>query len=156
MTEPFTPRYWLHKALAHPFRICWVIGTICLWISITFLFLKTGTFDALTDQWSTAPLILLSYAAISGLGFYAGLFSVGWLVLKLARRVNGAPYKIGESVIVLSGPYSGKTSTIYEIAKGQGGQPVPRVDLGEEAKQRYQDLFEEYSLLRHSPRTQES
>jgi len=78
------------------------------------------------------------------------MFSVGWLVFAITGRLNGAPHEIGESVMVLSGPYSGRVTTIYEIPEGQGGQPVPKVDLGAEAQQKYHDIFEEYALLRMS------
>ncbi len=155
MTKPDQrpPRYWFHWAFAHPFYVTWVVGTIGLWVPLTIQFLESGVFGALTADWSTIPLLLLCYAATSGLGFYAALFTISWLVLLVSRRLNGAPHEIGESVTVLSGPYSGRVSKIYEIPKGQGGQPVPRVDLGEEARQEYLDIFDDYCLLRMSPRT---
>jgi len=142
--------YWFHRALAHPSYICWIVGTIGLWIPVTIQFLDSGVFNALTTHWSIIPLVLLSYVATSGLGYFAGMFSVGWLVFAITGRLNGAPHEIGESVMVLSGPYSGRVTTIYEIPEGQGGQPVPKVDLGAEAQQKYHDIFEEYALLRMS------
>jgi hypothetical protein len=115
-------------------------------------FHESGVFGSLTADWSTVALLLLCYAATSGLGFYAALFTVSWLILAISRRLNGAPHEVGESVAVLSGPFSGRISTIYETPRGQGGQPVPRVDLGEEARQKYLDIFDDYCLLRISPR----
>ncbi len=150
--EPRTPRSWLHRVCAHPYIISWAIGSIGLWIPLTIQFHAAGVFGYLTMEWSTIPLVLLCYAATSGLGFFVGGFSIVGLVLAACRRLNGAPHEVGECVTVLSGPHAGKVSTIYEIAKGQGGQPVPRVDLGEEAKHKNQDMFDEYSLLRISSR----
>jgi len=140
--------YWFHRLLAYPSYICWLIGTIGLWIPVTILFLDSGVFKSLTADWSIILLVLLSYAATSGLGFFVAIFSIGLFVGAIAARLNGAPHQIGEPVIVLSGPYAGRVATIYEISKGQGGQPVPRVDLGAEAKEKYHDVFDEYCLLR--------
>ncbi len=111
-----------------------------------------GLLASLSSDWSVFPIILLCYAASSGLGFYAGLFAVAWLILPISRRLNGAPHEVGECVAVLVGPFSGRVSTIYEIAQGQGGQQVPRVDLGEEPRRNCTDAFEDYGLLRLSPR----
>lgn len=150
--EHRTPPSWLNRVCAHPYIISWVIGSIGLWIPLTIQFHAAGVFGYLTMEWTTIPLVLLCYAATSGLGFFAGGLSMARLVLAVCRRLNGAPHEAGERVTVLSGPHAGKVSTIYEIAKGQGGQPVPRVDLGEEARHKCQDVFEEYSLLRMSSR----
>ena len=142
--------HWLNWAFAHPMYISWIMGTIGLWIAITLLFWDSGVFQSLTTDWSMILLVLISYAATSGLGFFLGGIGISWLVFAIARRVNGAPHEIGESVMILSGPYSGRVTTIYEIPRGQGGQSVLKVDLGAEAKQKYQDIFEEYALLRMS------
>ena len=109
-------------------------------------------FEGLMDDWTTIPLLVESYAGASGLGFFLFLLFFGWLVIHFARRINGAPYQVGEHVAVLAGPYAGRISTIYEICQGQGGQSLPRVELGEEARKKHHDLFDEHRLLRMSPR----
>ena len=147
-----SPRYWLHWVLAHPFYLTWIVGSIGSWIPLSLQFQEAGVFDSLTADWSTIPLVLVCYAATSGLGFYAALFTVSWLILAISRRVSGAPHEIGETVMILAGPFTGRQSTIYEIPRGQGGHPVARVDLGDEARQKNQDTFDEYCLLRMSRR----
>ena len=117
---------------------------------MTLYFIEVGVFEFLAMEWSTVLVFVAGYAATSGLGFYAGIFGVGWLVLPACRHINGAPHKKKESVMVLSGLFSGKNGIIYKISRGQGGQPLPRVDLGSEAMEQYHDMFEEYSLLRIS------
>lgn len=144
--------YWWHRVFAHPFHITWVVGTIGLWVPLTMHFHRAGVFIFLTTEWSTIPLLALCYAATSGLGFYAAIFTVGWLIVAVSRRLNGAPHEVGESVLVLSGSHAGRSSTVYGIAKGQGGQPLPRVELGTEAKEKSLDVFDQYQLLRMSPR----
>lgn len=151
--QPKLPSYfWIHRILAHPMHICWVIGTLTLWIPLTGRFHETGMFEGMMDDWTTIPLLVVGYAAASGLGFFLILIFLGWLVILGARRINGAPHQVGEQVAVLAGPYAGRISTIYEICQGQGGQSLPRVDLGEEARKNHHDLFDEYRLLRVSPR----
>ncbi len=142
--------HWVNRMLAHPMQVSWILGTISLWIIVTLLFFNSGVFHSFAIDRSMIPLVLLSYAATSGLGFFVGMFGVYWLVIAIARRANGAPHHTGDSVMILSGQYSGMVTTIYEISKGQGGEPVQRVELGEEAKMKYEDIFPEYALLRMS------
>lgn len=147
------PHYWLHRILARPFHIIWIVGTIGLWVPLSLHLSKAGVFGALTAEGSIIPMQILSCAAISGLGFYAALFTISWPIFAVSRRMNGAPYEVGEIVTILFGPFSGRVSSIYQISPGQDGQPLPRIDLGEEAGQKYLDLFEEYALLRMSLRS---
>ena len=104
----------------------------------------------LLDGWTTIPLLLFCYAATSGLGFFAGAVFVSWIVFPICRRLNGAPHEVGERVVVLSGPHSGRAGSIYTVTTGQGGQPLPRVELGAKARERFGDLFDDYALLRIS------
>jgi len=121
-----------------------------IWVPLTCYFLTAGVFLSLTEDWAAPPLLLICYAATSGLGYFASVFFVSWLVLPICSRRNGAPHEVGESVTVLSGPLAGKTSTIYAITTGQGGQPLVRVDFGAETREKYLDIFESYQLLRMS------
>jgi hypothetical protein len=145
-------RYILHKACAYPYAICWIAGTLLLWTPLSVQFARSGAFSDLTGDWSSVALLLLCYACTSGLGFFVGVFFISWYVEPRCRRFNGAPHEVGERVVVLSGPYSGREAVIDEISRGQGGQPVPRVDLGREVRESFGDLFDEYALLRISSR----
>ncbi len=138
----------LHKMCAYPQTICWVIATITIWIPLTIEFSHSGIFSDLLDSWSNIPLLFICYTAFSGLGFFLGALCLSWFIYPLCRSINGAPHKTGEQVMILSGPHSGYTAQIYEITAGQGGQPLPRLDLGIDVKESYQDIFEDYELLR--------
>ncbi len=151
--KPPAMRYAIHKACACPFVICWIIGTCAIWLPLTTSFVHSGVFSTLLDDCTTIPLLLLCYAATSGLGFFGGALFFSWLILPFCTRFNGAPHEVGEQVIILSGARSGTATSIYEITTGQGGQPVPRVDLGAEAKEKFKDLYDEHCLLRISPRS---
>lgn len=154
MTKPRQqpPRYWLHRVFAHPLHIAWVVGTLGLWVPLTMQLHKADVFGFLMAEWSIIPSLVLCYAATSGLGFYAALFTVFWLIVAVGERINGALHEVGESVLVLSGSRAGQVSTIYDIIIGQGGQPLPRVDLGAEAREKGLDIYAQYQLLRMSPR----
>lgn len=133
-------------------QICWVLGTIVLWSLTTYLLIQSGYFSSDDLHLRDLLSVLLAYTALIGLGFFAG--NIPWLILMAAicRRVNGAPFSVGDRVIVLVGPHTGTATFVDEITRGQGGQPVPRVELGTEAREKYKDHFAEEQLLRVSRR----
>ncbi len=51
-------------------------------------------------------------------------------------RINGAPFMAGDAVRILSGPYKDQIATVYVVWKSQ-----LRVDLGEEARLAFKDVF---------------
>ena len=144
-------RYLIHKAFAYPFVICWIIGTFAIWTPLSVELARSGAFGMLLDDWTTVPLLLLCYAATSGLGFFAGAFCVAWIVLPICRRSSGAPHEVGERVVVLCGPHSGESGSIRNFTTGQGGQRLARVQLGDEAHQKFVDFLEDYEVFKISP-----
>lgn len=90
-----------------------------------------------------STLAWLAGAAALGcaIGGYGGLL-VGWPILgplyydQCLR--NGAPYRTGDRVQILSRPHRGRVVTIYEIWDERN---QVRVDLGPEAKKRVTDVF---------------
>lgn len=60
------------------------------------------------------------------------------------EQANGAPFAVGDSVQVLTGPHAGRVGKIYATWQGE----TLRVDLGEEPKARYRDIFAPAQLLR--------
>lgn len=103
----------------------------------------------------TRHAVLACYATTAGIGFYAAILTVGWMVMGMSRRICRSPHEVGETVMILHGPFTGRKTTIGEITRGQGGQPAPRVDLGLDAEGACGDVFDEYCLLRLSPRSQD-
>ena len=130
--------------------ISWVLGTLMLWIAATFALRPEGVFPAVFTDVTSVLCLLLVYACLSGLGFFAGLFTVLWLVLKVCRYINGAPFAVGDYATVLTGPRAGTVARVYELTVGQGGGLLPRLDLGAEVAAKYLDIFDDYSLLRQS------
>jgi len=130
--------------------ISWVLGTLMTWIWLTCIFRSEGMLPAFFTDASSALGLLLVYACFSGIGFFVGAFSVLGLVLRVCRYVNGAPYAVGDRVIILTGPRTGTVARVYELTVGQGGGLLPRLDLGADAAVAYLDIFEDYSVLRQS------
>jgi hypothetical protein len=145
--------YPIHKACAYPFAISWAVATLCVWTAVSIHFSKAGAFDELFSDWFRLLALLLFYAMTSGLAFFAGAFCLSSLILRLCRRFNGAPHEIGERVLILSGPRSGTSGVARNIVKGQGGQPVVVVDIGNAAGGGF---FEEYEALRLPPAAPEN
>ncbi len=146
-------RYAVHKACAHPLLIWWFIGTCLIWFPLSWTFSEYGAFASVLVDWTLLPLLILCYVVTSALGFFVGGVFVSWLVLWLCLKINGAPYEVGERVLILSGKYSGEEGVIGEITIGQDGAPVPRVDLRTEDKDDFEKLYDGYRLLRLSSKS---
>ncbi len=130
--------------------ISWVLGTLMLWISATYALRREGVFPEVFTDVTSILCLLLAYACLSGLGFFAGAFTVLWLVIRVCRYINGAPFVVGDHVTILTGPRTGTIARVYELSVGQGGGLLPRLDLGAEVAAKYLDIFDDYSLLRRS------
>lgn len=135
--------------------ISWVFGTLMLWTLATYALRSEGVFPAVFTDVPALLCLLLAYACLSGLGFFAGAFTVLWLILRVCRHINGAPFAVGDYVTILIGPRVGTVARVYELTVGQGGGLLPRLDLGEEVAAKYLDIFEDYCLLRQ-PHTTDS
>ena len=139
-----------HRICARPMTISWVLGTLMLWTLATYALLSEGVFPAAFTDVSSVLYLLLAYACLSGLGFFAGAFTVLWLVLRVCRYINGAPFAVGDYVTILTGPHVGTVTRVYGLTGGQGGGLLPRLDLGADVAAKHLDIFDDYSLLRQS------
>jgi|GEM_PF-2114523 len=146
-------RYAAHKVCAYPYWISWIIGTLALWVLLTWNLFSSVSFAAVFEQWTAIPLVILSYVATAGFGIFVGVTVVSWVVLPRCRRLNGAPYKPEERVLILSGPHAGSEALIITIEPGQGGDPVldafvdtPPENLPRNKPRRV--LLDDYSVLR--------
>jgi hypothetical protein len=107
------------------------------------------------------PVLELRLAAIAAFVFYvvvAGLlgvllaaFAAAFLlgpVYNARAAENGAPYQSGDWVMILAGPHRGRVARVYEVWESR--QQV-RVDLGDEARGKFEDLFNYVAVLRQPP-----
>ena len=92
--------------------------------------------------------LFLAFVSASGLGFFLGMFTCWPWIRRICCRINGAPLKIGDCVLVLSRRHRGTMAQVYEITTGQGGWDLARLDLGRLHRAKFTDIFEEYSLLK--------
>jgi len=139
-----------HRICARPMTISWVVGTLMLWFLATYGLRREGVFTAVFTDVMSVLCLLLAYACLSGLGFFVGAFTVYWLVLRVCRYINGAPFEVGDYVTVLTGPRVGTVACVYELSVGQGGGLLPRLDLGADVAAKYHDIFDDFTLLRQS------
>lgn len=59
------------------------------------------------------------------------------------EHMNGGPFKIGDRVLVIGGPHRGRVGLVYSPWQGD----TVRVDVGEEAKEAFKDIFMGAELL---------
>lgn len=128
--------------------ISWVVGTVMLWTAATYILWREGTFAAaMSNAWITLCLVPI-FTSLVGLGFFAGAFTVFIPLTSVCRYVNDGPLTVGDHAMILIGPRAGTVARVYELVTGQGGNMLPRLDLGMEAAAKGLDLFEDYTLLR--------
>lgn len=92
-------------------------------------FLNGGVFSAIEDpidlrvfsHTSFTLCLLVSVVCFTLLGYVLGMFTVWPLMRRLCTRINGGPFRTGDHVLVLAGPYKGKIAFVFETCVGQGG-----------------------------------
>lgn len=99
----------------------------------------------------TTPSGAVWTSASGLLAFVAGYFLailVGWPLfgpfLMWCAEANGGPFAVGDRVMVLAGPYADRVSIVYSMWQ----HDAVRVDLGEDAKSRFADIYGAYQLVR--------
>ncbi|RYD35023.1 MAG: hypothetical protein EOP86_09570 [Verrucomicrobiaceae bacterium] len=103
-----------------------------------------------TFDWKGTAWLLVMVTAMTGVGLFLGVMMGFPWVMPLCGRINGAPLKVGDRVLVLSGRWRGITARVYEIIIGQGKWELARLDLGPEERAKSGDIFEPYSVLKIS------
>ena len=118
-----------------PLLFAFGVGRIC-----------AGFLDPLAGWWD---FIRFTWYVILGalLGFFLAMFP-GWFVIGPLcydrERKNGGPFKIGDTVQILSGPHRGRISRVYSAWQGN----TLRVELGASEKEEFRDIFSPDQLLR--------
>ena len=64
---------------------------------------------------------------------------------RIITKMNGAPFHKGDVVQILVGEYQGHTATVYEEWRDR---KQVRIDLGEQAKQHFKDVFSYNKICR--------
>lgn len=114
------------------------------------LFSKEVTLTALVSDGQAGLFLALGLIPATLLGYFAGMFTCWPIIRPVCSRFNGAPFKAGDHVMILSGPLRGSVTGVEEITAGQGRWDVVRLDLGPDRRRNCTDTFEEYALLKSS------
>ncbi len=137
-----------NKVCAYPVAVSWALGA-CALDATLFILLSQGVgLAAYFSDWQATLLVALGLIPATFLGYFVGMFTCWPFIRPICSQLNGAPFRIGDHVLVLSGPEKGQTAEVYEITVGQGGWNLVRLDFGEERRNSFRDIFEEYSLLK--------
>jgi hypothetical protein len=138
----------LNNICARPVVISWIIGA-CVLDGLLLTVPSNGLqLISIASDWQGAAFLLLAVVAATGLGFFLGMFTCWPWIRHICSRINGAPLRIGDRVLVLSRRHRGTTTQVYEITTGQGGWDLARLDLGTAHRDKFTDIFEEYSVLK--------
>ena len=137
-----------NRICAHPVTISWVIGA-CVLNALMLTLLSNGVRLAEIASDSEGFLLLvLAVFATTLLGFCLGMLTCWPLVRSVCSKFNRDPLRIGDHVLILSGPHRGTAAEVYEIVTGQGGWDLARLNLGQEPIEKFTDIYEEYSVLK--------
>ena len=83
-----------------------------------------------------------------------------WMFLGTYQMVreerNGAPFRVGEELVVLAPKRRGQTATVYEIYRDWNGPVGVRLDFGEEAKASLNDIYGNIGVCRLTERDEPS
>jgi hypothetical protein len=117
--------------------------------------LLAQVYQPLSDIWNLLQLVFfVMVALLLGvlLALVAGscLAGIFWPLLRPfyeARAIkNGAPFRVGDRVQILVGRHKGRVVTVYSAWKDDS----VRVELGENEKEKFDDIFGSLQLLREN------
>ena len=120
--------------------------TIPLIVAVAAVRATGFSLDLLTD-WHSALWTVGVFILGLLLGYF-GAILIGWPILGpiyYDRELkNGGPFKVGATVQILAGPNKGKITRVYSTWQGSS----VRVELGEEVKKTFEDIFQPTQLLK--------
>lgn len=137
----------LNVICAHPTLLTWLVGAAVLDTFVLVSIARHSSWSVLLSP-SMFGTTALALTPATLLGWFLGMFTCWPCIRRTCTRYNGAPFAVGERVVVLGGRAIGTVTTIYDTTKGQGGQTLLKLNLGDEMKCNYHDIFEEYSITR--------
>ena len=104
------------------------------------------TISLLTD-WRYLIYFIVTILIALLLGFFSSIL-LGWPILGSLYYdrclKNGGPFHEGDYFQILAGPHKGRVVQVYSTWQGD----TVRVDLGEEEKKSFKDIFSSHELLR--------
>ena len=135
------PRFY-HYCGAHLFEIVSQIGGVIL-VSVVCI-TCAGLFAESSDALSVIEAIL-AIAAAYGLGALLGILILGKLFYPVVFWLAGAPFAVGDKVMILRGPRIRKIAEVYEVWDSRG---QVRLRLSDEEHDAVADVFSCYEVFR--------
>jgi hypothetical protein len=140
------PTRWQRLIASNVLPKCWIyllVPVATLAVSLTSI----GSLSfASNDLWATGLVLLVTVLSLL-VGFWIGIITVWFVfgpILYHQGFLNGGPFQAGDVVQVISGPHRDQIGRIDSAWQHE----TWRVDLGEEARENYSDIFADYQLLR--------
>jgi hypothetical protein len=140
----------LNRICAYPEIISCVLGACILDAGMMYSLSNQVGLSAVAANWRAGAWLLLALIPNSLLGCFLGMVTCWPLARRLCSRLNGAPLRVGDRVLILSGPQKGDVADVGEITRGQGGWNLAVLNLRSDTA-RLPAIFEEYSLLKIAP-----
>jgi hypothetical protein len=140
---------WMQCFLARDWLV--KIWLVSIPLAVAFIAIRATdcTFASLTDWQSALGIVGILVLSLL-LGFFLAVL-LAWPVLGVIYYMiedrNGGPFKVGDTVQILTGPYKGRVSQVYSTWQGSS----VRVELGEKEKEEFKDIFSPIALLREEP-----
>jgi hypothetical protein len=138
----------VQRLFAHdwPMRITLVAGAIGMmaWTApVVFPALRSSFLGMV---WFLCLMIVAGLLGLIVAGILGGMFFLGPLYHWRAAK-NGAPYQVGDTVLILAGAHRDRVARVYEVWSERG---QVRVELGEEERRAVTDVFSYVAVCRHS------
>ncbi len=124
---------------------------VCVPLAVAILTVRSIGLNAeyFGDPWYVVMLVVATVLSLI-LGFFAAI-PTAWVllgpILMEQGIVNGGPFVPGDIVQIIAGPHRNRRSHVYSTWQHE----TVRVDLGEQAKAEYADIFAAFQLLRVEP-----
>ncbi|WP_218280150.1 hypothetical protein, partial [Verrucomicrobium spinosum] len=117
-------RYCFHRFCAEPIIIAWMLGALITWAPLMIWLAGHGVIELLSSDWTAVVLLLICLLALWPVGYVVAVGFMGRRIMRACERWNGGPYRLGERVMILSGPWSGRGAFIHEKSVARlGGLP---------------------------------
>jgi len=135
------PRFY-HSLLAHFPAIVAQAGGVFL-VSV-FSVVCSPLWENSSDSVSRAEFVLAVVAAYPLGALLASLF-LGPFLYPLVQRCAGAPFSVGDQVLILQGRRKGKIAEVYEV---WSERRQVRLRLSDDERETVSDVFSDHQILR--------
>jgi len=132
----------VNRIAAHFLPIIAQAGGVTAVAILGFLYGRIGIFDVGVRL---GIAVIASFAAAYAAGALIGTIFLGILLHEPFRRIQGAPFKIGDQVMILRGSRKGKVTEVYEIWYPR---TQVRVRLTEDEAISVADVYSDYDLMK--------